>query len=121
MEVGEDGEYLDAMRKTNIKGALAGIEVVPLKDSRWSSKTATTRARLPLQIWWLNVGLDRQWMVFRHTYDNQLLWSRRQRTATSTSTKTRQAGAATVGEACHIWKMARTEVHGSVELPEQGI
>src|SRR5665213_863725 len=29
MEAGEDGEYLDAMRKANIKGALVGIEAVP--------------------------------------------------------------------------------------------
>jgi radical SAM superfamily enzyme YgiQ (UPF0313 family) len=28
MEAGEDGEYLDAMRKANIKGALVGIEAV---------------------------------------------------------------------------------------------
>src|SRR6195952_4935529 len=28
MEAGEDGEYLDAMRKANIKGALVGVEAV---------------------------------------------------------------------------------------------
>jgi hypothetical protein len=28
MEAGEDGEYLDAMRRANIKGALVGVEAV---------------------------------------------------------------------------------------------
>ena len=28
MEAGEDGDYLDAMRKANIKGALVGVEAV---------------------------------------------------------------------------------------------
>jgi hypothetical protein len=28
MEAGEDGEYLDAMRKANIKGALVGVDAV---------------------------------------------------------------------------------------------
>ena len=28
MEAGEDGDYLDAMRRANIKGALVGVEVV---------------------------------------------------------------------------------------------
>src|ERR1700678_3806695 len=28
MEAGEDGSYLDAMRKANIKGALVGVEAV---------------------------------------------------------------------------------------------
>jgi hypothetical protein len=31
MEAGEDGEYLDAMRKANIKGALVGVEAVTPK------------------------------------------------------------------------------------------
>ena len=28
MEAGEDGDYLDAMRRANIKGALVGVEAV---------------------------------------------------------------------------------------------
>ena len=48
MEAGEDGEYLDAMRKANIKGALVGVEAVTpeglksiFKDFNYSGEALT--------------------------------------------------------------------------------
>lgn len=46
MEAVEDGEYLDAMRRANIKDALVGVEAVPPKASKPSSKIGTARAML---------------------------------------------------------------------------
>jgi radical SAM superfamily enzyme YgiQ (UPF0313 family) len=50
MEAGEDGEYLDAMRKANIKGALVGVEAVTpeglkavFKDFNFSGEALATR------------------------------------------------------------------------------
>jgi radical SAM superfamily enzyme YgiQ (UPF0313 family) len=45
MEAGEDGSYLDAMRKANIKGALVGVEAVTPEGSRPSIRTGTTPAK----------------------------------------------------------------------------
>jgi len=44
MEAAEDGEFLDAMRKANIKGALVGVEAVTPEGSKPSSKTGTAPA-----------------------------------------------------------------------------
>jgi radical SAM superfamily enzyme YgiQ (UPF0313 family) len=50
MEAGEDGDYLDAMRKANIKGALVGVEAVTpeglkavFKDFNFSGEALATR------------------------------------------------------------------------------
>ena len=50
MEAGEDGEYLDAMRKANIKGALVGVEAVTpeglkavYKDWNYSGEALATQ------------------------------------------------------------------------------
>jgi len=50
MEAGEDGEFLDAMRKANIKGALVGVEAVTpeglkavYKDWNYSGEALATR------------------------------------------------------------------------------
>jgi radical SAM superfamily enzyme YgiQ (UPF0313 family) len=50
MEAGEDGEYLDAMRKANIKGALVGVEAITpeglkavFKDFNHSGEALTKR------------------------------------------------------------------------------
>jgi len=45
MEAGEDGEFLDAMREANIKGALVGVEAVTPEDSKLSLKISTALAR----------------------------------------------------------------------------
>jgi hypothetical protein len=42
VEAGDDGKYLDTIRKANIKGALVGVEGVTPEASRLSSKTSTT-------------------------------------------------------------------------------
>ena len=41
MEAGEDGDYLDAMRKANIKGALVGVEAVTPEGLKAVSRTST--------------------------------------------------------------------------------
>ena len=58
MEAGEDGEYLDAMRKANIKGALVGVEAVTpeglkavFKDFNYSGE-ALAQAAADLQTAW---------------------------------------------------------------------
>src|SRR5208283_5330915 len=52
MEAAEDGDYLDAMRKANIKGALVGVEAVTpeglkavFKDWNLSGEALATRLR----------------------------------------------------------------------------
>jgi radical SAM superfamily enzyme YgiQ (UPF0313 family) len=52
MEAGEDGDYLDAMRKANIKGALVGVEAVTpeglkavFKDWNYSGEALAKRLR----------------------------------------------------------------------------
>ncbi len=52
MEAGEDGEYLDAMRKANIKGALVGVEAVTpeglkavFKDFNYSGEALAKQLR----------------------------------------------------------------------------
>src|SRR5690348_5115328 len=51
MEAGEDGDYLDAMRKANIKGALVGVEAVTLEGLKavfkdWNCSGAALANRL---------------------------------------------------------------------------
>ena len=45
MEAAEDPEFLSAMRRANIKGALVGVEAVTPKASRTSTRASTTSAR----------------------------------------------------------------------------
>ena len=46
MEAGEDGDYLDAMRKANIKGASWALRRSRPRDSRRSSRTGIIPAKL---------------------------------------------------------------------------
>ena len=64
MEAGEDGEYLDAMRKANIKGALVGVEAVTpeglkavFKDFNYSGESLVEAAADLPRAWRACAGL----------------------------------------------------------------
>ena len=72
MEAGEDGEYLDAMRKANIKGALVGVEAVTpeglkavFKDWNCSGEALAKRLQTFKQARRARVRLVHLWVAYR--------------------------------------------------------